>query len=108
MKMPFLSFGLATVLAAVLLTGCAGLSFDRNTQTSGTFVSSGLAFTIASIYLPKPAIDIARENASDSNLANLTVEDAWIFPNLGPLDWLLDIIGVRYARIKGTWCFPGE
>ncbi|MAE29310.1 MAG: hypothetical protein QF724_06555 [Planctomycetota bacterium] len=108
MKTLTLSPGTAALLAAFLLTGCAGLSIDRTTQTSGTFVSSGLAFTIASIDLPKPAIDIARENASDSNLANLEVESAWVFPNLGPLDWLLEIIGVRYARIEGTWGFPGE
>ena len=26
-------------------------------------------------------------------------------PYLGPFDWLLDIVGIRYARISGTWGF---
>jgi hypothetical protein len=108
MKSPSHPTGLPVLIASLLLSSCAGLSFDRATQTSGTFTSTGLALTIASIDLPKPALDIARENASDSNLANLVVENAWVFPDLGPLDWLLDIIGVRYARITGTWGFPGE
>jgi hypothetical protein len=29
-------------------------------------------------------------------------------PDLGDWDWLLDIIGVRYVRIVGTWGFTGE
>ena len=90
------------------LSACASVSFDRETETSGTFESSGWAFTILSIDLPKPAIDIARENASDANLANMVVEDAVIRPYFGWFDWLLEIIGVRHARIEGTWGFDGE
>jgi hypothetical protein len=81
--------------------------FERETQTSGTFESWGLAFTILSIDLPKPALDIARENAADANLPNLVVEKVTTFPYLGWFDWLLDIVGLRYARIGGTWGFAG-
>ena len=96
-------------LAPLLLApACASVVFERETQTSGTFRSSGLAFTILSIDLPKPAIDIARENAADANLPNLVVEKVLVFPYLGWFDWLLDIIGLRYVRIRGTWGFAGD
>ena len=95
---------------AVLLcvTSCASVSFERETATSGTFVSTGWAFTILSIDVPKPAINIARENVSDANLANTVVQERRITPNLGPFDWLLDIISIRRAQIRGTWGFSGE
>jgi len=51
---------------------------------------------------------IARENASDANLANMEVDKSSVFPYFGPLDWVLDILGVRYARISGTWGFAGR
>ena len=93
------------LLVGLVLASCASVKFDRRTQTSGTFRSSGIGLTIASIDIPKPAIDIARENASDANLANTEVVDMLIFPYLGPFDFLLDILSVRYARIRGTWGF---
>jgi hypothetical protein len=102
---------LVVTLALVALCfapGCASVVFERETQTSGTFRSSGLAFTILSIDLPKPALDVARENAADANVPNLVVEKVSTFPYLGWFDWLLDIVGVRYARISGTWGFAGE
>lgn len=102
---------LAPVLAAVVLglgSSCASVSFERETATSGTFESTGLAFTILSIDLPKSAIDIARENASDARQPNTQITDATVTPYLGWFDWLLDIVGVRYARVSGTWGFEPE
>ena len=99
---------LAVLLLVACVSGCSSLSFNRNTETSGTFRSSGWAVTIFSIDIPKGALQIARENASDANLANTVVEDVKVMPYLGPVDWLLDIFSVRYARVEGTWGFSGE
>lgn len=90
------------------LSACANLAFKRDTETSGTFSSSGVAFTIFAVDIPKGALQIARENASDANMANMVVEEVRVFPYFGPLDWLLDIISVRYASITGTWGFSGR
>jgi len=98
----------ALLLLPLLVASCASLHIERDTATSGRFVSKGIAFTIASIDLPKPAIDIARENASDAKLQNMQVEKLTVFPYLGWGDWLLDLIGIRYARISGTWGYPGS
>lgn len=103
------SRGARLALAAALLTAsCASLEFDRDTATSGTFTSRGLALTFGSIDVPKPAIDIARENASDAKVHNMQVEKVVVFPYLGWFDWVLDIVGVRYARISGSWGYPGS
>ena len=96
----------AAVLLLATLTSCAGVKFTRETETSGRFRSSGLAFTILSYDFPKRAIDIARENASDSRQANLVVERQRVFPYLGPLDWIFDIISVRFARIDHEESHP--
>ncbi len=99
------------LLAALLVAGtasCASVSFERETLTSGTFESTGLAFTILSIDLPKSAIDIARENASDARQPNTQITEAKVIPYLGWFDWLLDIVGVRYAKVSGTWGFEPE
>ena len=103
------AFGAAALLTAGLtLSSCASVSFTRDTETSGEFHASGVSFTFLSYDFPKRAIDIARENASDSRLSNLRVERQRVFPYLGPLDWILDIFSVRYARIDGRWGFePG-
>jgi hypothetical protein len=93
---------------AGLLSACAGVSFDRATETSGTFSSYGVAVTILSTDLPKGAMQIARENASDANLPNMEVRKSLVVPYLGPLDWILDILGIRYARISGTWGYAGR
>jgi hypothetical protein len=99
---------LAGVVLALGLASCGNLSFQRRTETSGTFSSSGFAMTLFGVDLPMGALQIARENASDANLANMEVGDVVIVPYLGPVDWLLDIVGFRYARIEGTWGFSGE
>lgn len=98
----------AGALLVASLTGCASVQFDRETTTSGTFTSSGVAFTFLSIDMPKRAIDIARENVSDARQPNTQVTDASVWPYLGWFDWVLDIVGVRYARVSGTWGFPPE
>jgi hypothetical protein len=100
--------GLAALLVCATLSACAGVSFERKTETSGTFSSYGVAFTILSSDFPKGALQIARENASDAGLANMKVEKSVVFPYLGILDRLLDIIGIRYARISGTWGYAGR
>ncbi len=100
-----------TLVAATLIlvcVSCASLEFTRETQTSGRFKSTGWAFTLFSVDFPKQALDIARENASDARLTNLRVESAKVSPDLGWADWLLDVIGVRRARITGTWGFSGQ
>lgn len=99
---------LAGMALVAVASGCAGVSFERATETSGTFTSYGVALTLLSADFPKGAMQIARENASDANLANMEVQESIVTPYLGPLDWLLDIIGVRYARISGTWGFSGR
>lgn len=95
-------------LSLAALASCSSLSFQRKTETSGTFSSSGWALTFLSVDIPKGALQIARENASDSNLANLQVEKVLVVPDLGGFNWILDIFSIRYARIEGTWGFAGK
>ena len=98
------------LLAAALLglTGCANLEFSRETQTAGTFKSTAFAFTIISVDIPRSAIDAARENVTDARQPNVVMTRATVWPYLGPADWLLDIIGVRWAVVSGTWGFQEE
>ena len=97
--------------AAGLVLGssaCASLDLERTTQTSGTFRSTALSFTILSLDVPKRAIDVAVENAADAQQPNAVITSQWVFPQLGPLDWLLDILSLRYAVVEGTWGFAEE
>lgn len=87
-------------------TSCASLRVDKETQTSGTFRSTATAFTFLGIDFPATALSIARGNAADSGRPGLVVEKETVFPYLGPLDWLLEIISVRYARVSGRWGDP--
>lgn len=98
---------IAGLLASLALSACAGVSFERKTETSGTFTSYGFAMTILSTDFPKGALQIARENASDAGFANMEVQKSLVFPYLGPLDWILDLLSFRYARISGTWGYAG-
>ncbi len=97
----------AAVGSLLVLSSCASLSVKRDTETSGTFSSSGRAFTIFSYVYPRPAIQIAHENVADAGLPNThatkVTETDW-----GWFDWMLEIISVRRARVKGTWGFNGE
>lgn len=98
----------AALVCALTLSSCAGLSFQRETETSGTFEATGWNLTFFTWDFPKRAIDIARENASDANLANMQVTETYQSPHLGWFNWLLEILSVRYARLRGTWGFSGE
>jgi hypothetical protein len=99
----------AMILATLaLLPACASVSAHMDTRTSGRFESSAVAFTILSIDLPSPALDIARGNASDMRLTNMQVTEVETTPGWGWWDWVLDIIGVRKVRVRGTWGFSGE
>jgi hypothetical protein len=102
------SGSLALAGAMLVLGSCASIDITRQTQTSGQFVSHGYAFTILSIDIPKPAVNIARDNASDARLTNMQVKEVIVTPDLGWWDWLLDIIGMRWATVKGTWGFTGN
>jgi hypothetical protein len=106
-QLPRCACALLLVVAGAA-SGCSSLSFQRQTETSGTFRSSGWAVTLLSVDIPKSAIQIARENASDSNMANMQVEKVLIVPDFGGFNWILDIFSIRYAKIEGTWGFSGK
>jgi hypothetical protein len=102
---PALAFSIAALLAAA---SCASVDFTRSSTTSGHFSSTGWALTVLSIDFPKEAQQIARENASDSGLPNMVIEDEIVLPHLWHFDWLLDILSLRYARISGTWGYDPQ
>lgn len=83
------------------------MSFHRDTPNSGTFRSWAFAATVLAIDFPKDGRQIARGNVADARMPNPIVERELVFPYLGPLDFLLDIVSIRYVRITGTWGFPG-
>ncbi|HED65373.1 MAG TPA: hypothetical protein ENJ09_07445 [Planctomycetes bacterium] len=94
---------LAPLVCLLLAASCASISVKRTGPDSGTFHSTALAFTFFSYDMPGPALTIARANAADSGRPGLIVEHESVFPYLWKLDWLLDIIGIRYASVSGTW-----
>jgi hypothetical protein len=81
------------------------MEFTRQSESHGEFYANGVSFTILSIDIPKRAVDIPRENLSDARQPNMRVEREFVFPYLGPFDWILDIISFRFASISGTWGF---
>ena len=97
---------LGAVALGLASSACASVEFARTSTTSGTFESSGWSVTILSYDLPKSALKIATENASDARQPNMVIEEATVVPHLGRFDILLDILSVRYARVSGTWGFP--
>ena len=106
-----MDFRLVRALAIVFiafLPACASVDFDRTTPSSGTFRSSAWSLTVLSFEMPGPALTVARSNASDSGQPNLIIESQIEFPRLGWFDWVLDIVGIRYGRISGTWGYPPE
>jgi hypothetical protein len=109
-RMPQLSRGACALLLWIAGTtsGCSSLSFQRQTETSGRFSSSGWAMTILAVDMPKSALQIARENASDANMANMQIEKVLVVPDFGGFNWILDIFSIRYARIEGSWGFSGN
>lgn len=89
-------------------SSCANLKIEKETRTSGTFRSTAASFTFLGIDFPAPALSIARGNAADSGRPGLIVEKETVIPYLGPLDWLFEIISVRYARVSGRWGDPAD
>lgn len=81
------------------------MEFQRTTESSGTFKASGTSFTIFGVDIPRSALNQARENASDAGLHNMEVTDSSLWPYLGWMDWIFEIISVRHATIEGTWGF---
>ena len=82
---------------------CAGVSFEANGETSGTFHSRALCMTVLGHDFPESALMLARANASDSQLPNMVVSEERVFPYLWRLDFLLDILCVRWASVSGTY-----
>ncbi len=102
LRTSFLAVGL------IALSSCASLDMERTSANGGTFRSSALAFTFLSLDFPAPALSTARGNVADTGRPELVVENELVFPYFGRLDWILDILCVRYARVTGTWGEPGE
>ncbi len=93
----------ACVLAC---SACASVDFVPVDASSGTFRSSALAFTFLGRDFPQSAILLARANAADSQLPNLVVTEERIFPYFWKLDFLLDVVSVRWASVHGTYGPP--
>lgn len=90
-------------IVLVSASSCASLDVDRTSPNGGTFRSSALSFTFLSLDFPAPALSTARANAADTGRPELVVEHESVIPYLGRFDWILDILSIRYARIRGTW-----
>lgn len=94
----------ALLLACVLASAsCANLTVTPTDEHSGTFESGAMAFTFLGKDFPQSAVLLARANAADSQLQNLVVTEERIFPYFWRLDFLLDVISVRWAWISGTY-----
>lgn len=101
----------SALLASLILASlgaCSSIEFKRDTESSGSFVSTGTSFTLFGVDFPRSALNQARENASDAGLHHMVVTEADVWPFLGPLDFLLEIISVRYAVVEGTWGYTEE
>jgi hypothetical protein len=92
------------VLPIVLASSaCASMSFSPTDSAQGTFRSSAIAFTFLGRDYPQSAILVARANAADAQLPGLVVTEERIFPYFWKLDFLLDIVSIRWARVRGTY-----
>lgn len=112
MSRPAPSVALAPLALVLCLaagsSSCASIEVTRTTQTSGRFESKAFSVMLLWYDVPRRAIDIARDNAADARLTNVQVTEAYETPHLGWFDWLYRILGVRWARVRGTWGFSGE
>jgi hypothetical protein len=96
--------GRSLALASLLLcSACATLKFEPTDARGGTFRSTALSFSFLGHDLPQSALLLARANASDSQLPNLVVTHEHVFPYFWKLDFLLDILSVRWATVSGTY-----
>jgi len=91
------------VLLGFLGSSCASLDFEPTDAGRGTFKSRAVAFTFLGQDFPQSAILLARANASDSGLPAMEVESEFIFPYFWKLDFVLDVLSVRYASISGSY-----
>jgi len=105
---PQRSLGLLGLLLLLVAPACASLDVQATSASSGTYTSSAFSVTIFAFDLPSPALEMARNNAADMGQPNILVERETVFPYLGRLDWLLDILCIRFAKVTGTWGYPPE
>ena len=96
------------LLLGLALGACSTIEFVRDTESSGTFRATGTSFTLFGVDMPRSALNQARENASDANMHNMIVTSAEIWPYWGPLDFLIELIGVRHAVLTGTWGYTED
>jgi hypothetical protein len=104
----FLRAGLLASLLIASLSACSSIEFKRDTESSGTFVATGTSFTLFGVDFPRSALNQARENASDAGLHHMLVTEADVWPYFGPVDFLLEILSIRYAVIEGTWGYSED
>jgi len=91
------------LFSLALAPGCANLDFRAIDANRGTFHSTALSFTFLGADYPQSALLVARANASDSQLPNLVITEEHVFPYFWKLDFLLDIICLRWASVSGTY-----
>ena len=91
------------LLCALAGSSCAGLEVEPVDAGTGTFHSSAMAFTFLGLDFPQSAMLLARANAADSQLPNLVVTQERVFPYFWRLDFLLDVISLRWASVEGTY-----
>ncbi len=97
--------GAAALLVTLAASACSSVEFTRDTMSSGTFEATGTGVTLFGVDIPRSGLNQARENASDAGMHNLVVTEIVVWPYWGPFDFLLEILSVRTATIKGTWGF---
>lgn len=85
---------------------CASLDMEPTDANSGTFRATAVAFTFLGNDFPQSAVLVARANAADSQLPNMVVTEERIFPYFWRLDFLLDILSLRWASVSGTYGPP--
>lgn len=102
---PRLRVAIAGVLLATV-TACSSLEITRDTETSGSFNSSARTWVFLGWHMPRPAIQIAHENISDSGLPN-TRETEVHRTDWGWFNWVIEIFSTRTAHVKGTWGYSG-
>jgi hypothetical protein len=91
------------LLSMLVLSSCASLDVEPTDAKSGTFRSSAMAFTFLGRDYPQSAVLLARANAADSQLPNPVITGEFIFPYFWKLDFILDIISVRWSKVSGTY-----
>ena len=105
MNRPRLRVALVGVLLATV-TACSSLEINRDTETSGTFKSSARTWVFLGWHMPRPAIQIAHENISDSGLPNVRETEVHR-TDWGWFNWIIEIFSTRTAYVKGTWGYSG-